>query len=999
MLTIERFFSSLEADPLDETEWDNNRIALVVDDKGNEIFRMENIEAPQDWSQLAVDIAASKYFRKRGVPDTGHEISVRHLIYRVAHTITQSGIDQGYFDIENAKIFENELTWLLVNQHGAFNSPVWFNCGLYQEYGTTSDGDGAGKNWAWDEEYKQPVQINNNYERPQCSACFIQSVEDSLISMTTLQANEVQVFKYGSGTGTNFSKIRGKGEKLSGGGESSGVLSFLECFDRWAGSIKSGGTTRRAAKMISLDIDHPEINDFIDWKKREEEKARILATHGYGEGGINSEAYRTVSGQNGNNSIRIPDSFMEAYLNNEEWQTTLRTTGEAHQKFEAKKLMRLIAEAAWQTGDPALQFDDHINAMHTCPETDRIFASNPCSEFMFLDDSACNLASINLTKYILDDNSFDLESFSHTVRIFFIAQEILIDFCSYPSREICQNSHDYRPVGLGYTNLGAFLMRCGIPYDSPEARQEAAHKTSIMSVIAYKISAEIAELKGPFEKFLENKEAMLEVMNKHRETAKDINQEDWDEVIRLGKSFGYRNAQVTLLAPTGTISLMMDCDTTGIEPDFALVKIKKYAGGGSVKIVNQSAEIAMSKLGYSESEIRDVMKYMLGTSSLDDAPYINKYALQGLGLNEEHITKAEEALPSALSLSQVFNLKTLGKEAMSELDIDEEVYNQHRFNLLAKLGFAPEQIQKAGQIICGTMTLEGSPHIKDEHLPIFDCANRCGATGQRFIEPMAHVQMLAAVEPLLSGSVSKTINLPNDATIEDIEKIYTESWRLGLKGVCLYRDGSKQAQPLTSRDGQNALQAVTPVRRRLPDERESIAHKFSVGGYEGYLHVGFYQDGTPGELFIRMAKEGSIISGLMDTIATLVSIVLQYGVPLDALVRKFVGMHFEPLGVTTNKEIPKARSIVDYIFRWIGLKFLDKPELVHPEQPALIKDNDNENNVEEKKPETTTDTQSQNTSQILYEEERICFNCGWIGYGTGHCFRCLNCGTDNGCFF
>ena len=687
------------------------------------------------------------------------------------------------------------------------------------------------------------------------------------------------------------------------------------------------------------------------------------------------EAYKTVSGQNSNNSVRITDEFMNAYLRGDKWHTTFRTTGEVCETYEAKDLMRQISEAAWACADPGVQFDTTINDWHTCANTDRIYSSNPCSEYMFLDDSACNLASINLLKFVDEDGNFDIEGFKHACRIFFISQEILVDFSSYPTDPIAQNSHDYRPLGLGYANLGTLLMVNGIPYDSEEGYAIAGALTAILCGEAYRTSAEMAAVKGPFPSFDKNRESMLHVMSKHRDAAYRISpdvcpahllkaaQRTWDEAVEMGRQYGYRNAQATVLAPTGTIGLLMECDTTGVEPEFALVKFKKLAGGGYFKIINQSVPRALKKLGYTDEEIDDIVTYVQGTSSLIGSSHINNVSLKGKGLTDEEIGQIEATLPSVFELAHAFNAHTVGEEGMARLGFDPEQYNAPVFDLLSELGFTQQQVEEASKVICGMMTIEGAPHLKAEHLPVFDCANRCGNYGQRYIEPMAHVRMVAATQPFLSGSISKTINMPHETTVEEVEDLYVEAWKMGLKAVALYRDGSKLSQPLstTRAEAEEEEQEVRPIRRRLPNERASITHKFSVAGHEGYITVGFYEDGGPGEVFLKMSKEGSVISGLMDTIATMTSISLQYGVPLESLVSKFSHVGFEPAGFTNNQDIPIAKSIIDYVFRWLGLKFTPQSEALtggdgslgdQLAQPQQLPPYEDDINQEENEPKT-----------------------------------------------
>ena len=836
------------------------------------------------------------------------------------------------------------------------------------------------------------------------------------MSIFELIKNEARVFKYGSGTGTNFFKVRGRQEKLSGGGTSSGLMSFLEVFDRGAGATKSGGTTRRAAKMVCLDMDHPEIVDFINWKVNEEKKVAALVAAGYSSD-FNGEAYKTVSGQNSNNSVRLTDEFMNAYLRGEKWHTTLRTTGEICETFEARDLMRQISEAAWTCADPGVQFDTTINDWHTCASTDRIYSSNPCSEYMFLNDSACNLASINLLKFVDEDGNFDVEGFKHACRIFFIGQEILVDFSSYPTGKIAQNSHDYRPLGLGYANLGTALMVNGIPYDSEEGYAIAGALTAILCGEAYRTSAEMAAVKGPFPGFVKNREPMLHVMSKHRTAAYRISpdicppyllkaaQQTWDDAVEMGERYGYRNAQATVLAPTGTIGLLMECDTTGVEPEFALVKFKKLAGGGYFKIINQSVPRALKKLGYTDEEIDDIVTYVQGTSSLIGASHINNVSLKQKGLTDEEIGQIEAALPSVFELAHAFNSHTVGEDGMARLGFQPEQYNAPDFNLLSELGFTRQQIEEASNIICGMMTIEGAPHLKTEHLPIFDCANKCGNYGQRYIEPMAHVRMVAATQPFLSGSISKTINMPHETTVEEVENLYVEAWKLGLKAVALYRDGSKLSQPLstTRAEAEEEESEARPIRRRLPNDRDSITHKFSVAGHEGYITVGFYEDGSPGEVFLKMSKQGSVISGLMDTIATMTSISLQYGVPLKSLVDKFSHVRFEPEGFTNNKDIPIAKSIIDYVFRWLGLKFVPQSEVLAEGDESL---GDQLAQPQQLHPYGDDINQEENAQRLEAREKHVaamqsdapaCHECGAIMMRNGTCYRCLNCGATSGC--
>jgi ribonucleoside-diphosphate reductase alpha chain len=917
-MRFKHYYTQAGQDPLDQVEW-CRRDSVIAEPDGSVVFEMRDLEVPTGWSQLATDIVASKYFRKAGVPETKKELSVRQLVYRVAHTIAVAGKERNYFlDDESAAIFEAELTHLLVNQMGAFNSPVWFNCGLYHVYKIV----GNSGNWYWDEKTQQIEQTNNAFAYPQCSACFIQKVDDDLMSIFELAKNEARLFKFGSGTGTNFSQIRGHQEKLSGGGTSSGLMSFLEVFDKGAGATKSGGTTRRAAKMVCLDVDHPEILDFVRWKAREEKKAQALIAAGY-PADFNGEAYQTVSGQNSNNSVRISDEFMNAYLNDGDWQTTFRTSGEVCETFKARELMSEIAQAAWACADPGVQFDSTINDWHTCSNTDRIYASNPCSEYMFLDDSACNLASLNLMKFRQDDGSFDVDSYRHACRVLTTAQEIIVDFASYPTKDIAQNSRDYRPLGLGYANLGTLLMTDGIPYDSDKARAIAGSITAIMCGEAYATSAEIAASKGPFPGFKKNREPMLRVMRKHRDAVNEIDArhcppellrsagECWDEAVRRGEKTGYRNAQATVLAPTGTIGLLMDCDTTGVEPEFSLVKWKKLAGGGYFKIINQSIPLALTRLGYNEKEVREINDYVLENNKIEEAP-----------------------------------------------------------------------------------------HLKDEHLAIFDCANRNG-NGRRFIDPMGHVKMMAATQPFLSGAISKTINVPNEASVQDIEKLYVESWKLGLKAVALYRDGSKMSQPLNSQDDQSEEEEASLERGErspLPNKRKGFTTESSIRGHKLFLRTGEYDDGSLGEIFIDMYKEGAAYRSLVNCFAIAVSIGLQYGVPLEKYVNSFTFTRFEPQGITDHPNIKVSTSIIDFVFRVLGMEYLGRTDFLHL-KPKTVDEIEEENRSEEGLPETGQQDFNGRDDHLadMMGDAPVCDSCGHITVRNGACYKCLNCGNSMGC--
>ncbi|MFT5369676.1 MAG: ribonucleoside-diphosphate reductase alpha chain [Candidatus Latescibacterota bacterium] len=971
-MKITRRYTTPDMNPLDQVEY-TQRTSVITNPDGSEVFRMDHVEVPKSWSQLATDIVVSKYFRKGGIPKTGHETSVKQVVHRIANTVRQAGEDLGdYFDTpEDADAFEAELAYHLVHQKGAFNSPVWFNCGLFHQYKIK----GSSGSWFWNHQKDRIEETKDAYSHPQCSACYIQSVEDDMMSIFELVKNEAWLFKYGSGTGTNFSKVRGKMETLSGGGTSSGLMSFLEVFDRAAGATKSGGITRRAAKMVCLDMDHPEIVDFINWKSGEEKKVAALIAGGYSSD-FNGEAYKTVSGQNSNNSVRITDEFMEAVENDGEWNTTLRTTGEVHETFKARDLMDQISNAAWACADPGMQYDTTINKWHTAPNTGRINSSNPCSEYMYLDDSACNLSSINLLHYLNEDGSFDIEGFRFACKLFLLAQEIMVDLASYPTKPIAQNSHDFRPLGLGYANLGSLLMVMGLPYNSDEGRAICSAITAIMCGHAYATSAEIAKKKSPFPGFAANREPMLGVMKMHQKAAHAIDAnhcaadlfhaacEDWDKAVALGEQHGYRNGQATVIAPTGTIGLLMDCDTTGIEPDFALVKFKKLSGGGYFKIVNASVPLALTRLGYSSAEAKSIVAFICGTLTLQtDAP-INATILRDHGLTNEDIEKIELALPSAFELSQVIAPWVLGEETMQRLEITPERYQAPTFNLLATLGFSTLEINAASDIICGSMTIEGAPHLKEEHLAVFDCANTCGKKGKRFIAPMAHVTMMAAAQPFISGAISKTVNVPHETTTEEIQDVYIQGWKLGLKAVAIYRDGSKLSQPLNSTGSDSAESEIEPVtegiaevvsanastdlieakglqlphRRRLPKKRQGFTQEARVAGHKVFLRTGEYEDGDLGEIFIDMHKEGAPFRSMLNCFAIAISKGLQYGVPLKDFVDTFTFTRFEPWGTVEHPNIKFSTSVIDYIFRVLGYEYLGRTDFLQVKPEDMTPD-------------------------------------------------------------
>ncbi len=1075
-------------DVLDEVAW-THRPAKISGADGEVIFKVDDAEVPAEWSQLATDVAVSKYFRKAGVPTrSGAEESVRQLVTRVAHTLRAAGEEMGgYFaTAADADAFEAELTFMLVHQLGAFNSPVWFNCGLFHQYGIK----GSGGNYAVDLQSGKAYLTEDAYTRPQVSACFIQSCNDDLDSIFSLIRDEARVFKYGSGSGTNFSKLRGRTEKLSGGGTSSGLMSFLEVLDRAAGATKSGGITRRAAKMVVLDADHPEIRDFIGWKAREEKKVGALIAAGYSSD-FNGEAYRTVSGQNANNSVRITDKFIEAVEKDSVWETKARTNGEVVERLAARELWSEIAEAAWKCADPGLQYDDTINRWHTCKATDRIYASNPCSEFVFLDDTACNLASLNLLKFLrqaereeggsadrragaegegipLKSGGFDVEGYKHACRIFFLAQEIAVDLASYPTKRIAERSHQYRPLGLGYANLGTLLMVEGLPYDSDEGRAMAGAITAVMTGEAYALSAEMAGSKGPFQGYAQNRDSMLEVMRMHRDSVKNIDadlapkellaaaHECWQRAVQLGEHHGYRNAQATVLAPTGTIGLLMDCDTTGVEPDFALIKFKKLAGGGSFKIVNQSVPRALKKLGYGPAETQAIVDYVRGTAMLKSVPEFAPAELRARGLLEAEISRVEKSLESVFDLRAAFAAHVVSASCLQRLGLEPNSKGKH---VLAKLGYAEAQIDAATLVVCGRQTVEGAPFLKPEHYPVFDCANRCGPLGTRYIEPMGHVRMMAAAQPFLSGAISKTINMPADATVADVERVHHESWRLGLKAIAIYRDGSKLAQPLSAgdtakkttlpmpREGKEMAEALKslipeltgvqaqrmadacfaekltaaqpsgPQRRRLPSKRHGLTQEAKVGGNKIFLRSGEYQDGTLGEIFIDMHKEGAALRSVMNCFAMLVSIALQYGVPLEMLVEQFVFTRFEPQGpVQGHDRVKFATSVIDYVFRALGVEYLGRDDLAHvtPEaavttpveaqtadpvtlaSPAIVAKAAQKSEPPRPQQRRGASAQDELLGK-LSGDAPFCDTCGHITVRNGTCFKCLNCGNSMGC--
>ena len=1177
-MKISRRFTSSDRDVYDSIEW-TTRTSRITNADGSVVFEMNDAEIPASWSQLATDIVVSKYFRKAGVPQSnpdgtpmlddagnpvlGPERSVRQVVSRLSRCWRHWGERYGYFSTTtDADAFEAEIAHMLLNQMAAPNSPQWFNTGLNLAYGITGPAQG---HFVPDHETGEITRAADAYTHPQPHACFIQRVSDDLVGdggIMDLWTREARLFKYGSGTGTNFSAVRGSDEPLSGGGRSSGLMSFLKIGDRAAGAIKSGGTTRRAAKMVCLDLDHPDIEDFIDWKVREELKVAALV-----EGmkniapeqqevasdlglvldyDFNGEAYYTVSGQNSNNSVRISDDFFDAVDAKDDWKLVRRTDGETSRAIPATGLWEKICFAAWKCADPGVQYDSTINAWHTCPEGGRINASNPCSEYMFLDDTACNLASINLLKFFdAEARTFDIDGYEHAIGLWTIVLEISVLMASFPSEEIARRSWKYRTLGLGYANLGAMLMQSGIPYDSEEGRAICGALTSILTGRSYTASALLAAEHGPFDGYEANRGHMLRVIRNHRRAAHGVARDSgeyedlrispvpidhervaranlanaehllrhatsaWDDALAFGEKFGYRNAQVSVIAPTGTIGLLMDCDTTGVEPDFALVKFKKLAGGGYFKIANQSLRPSLASLGYEPEAVDGIVAHVMGRLDLEvEMPLQDGTRGDGItfrdflvehGYAGEDLVALENVLPTVFELRFAFNAWSMPEAVLRKLGVDPEAARADMaFDGLSALGLTAAQRTILNRVICGTQTVEGAPGLKDSDLAVFDCANKCGPDGKRFIAPVGHIRMMAAAQPFISGAISKTINMPADASVEQIGDAYRMSWELGLKANAIYRDGCKLSQPLNTAadaeqdddvDADEALEATganeaadamleaslrdagaeakviervvekiieRPMRRRLPDTRESVTHKFNVAGHEGYLIVGLYEDGSPGELFITMAKEGSTIGGLMDSLGTAISVALQYGVPVQSLVTKFAHQRFEPMGMTTNSDIPFAKSLVDYIFRWFGMQFVPgyreqnaprrTPAATTPvEVKTIVKEDEpceptsetsdrepgfgNESSADPAKTDASTtnpisggmaaspsavsttriaadaDTDESTTAPNVLDQSNAslmgdapaCDVCGSITVRNGTCYKCLNCGNSMGC--
>jgi len=1177
-LIINRFFTEKGKDPFSYYEYDK-RVSKITNPDGSTVFEMTDLEVPKGWSQVATDILAQKYCRKKGVPQldkdgdsikdqdgnivTGPEKSVKQVVSRLTSTWRHWGEQFDYFNTEeDAEAFEDELKYMLTGQMSAPNSPQWFNTGLAHAYGIKGDAQG---HYYVDPKTEKITRSNDSYTRPQPHACFIQSVDDDLVNeggIFDLAIREARLFKYGSGTGTNFSRLRGENEDLSGGGKSSGLMSFLGVFDKAAGAIKSGGTTRRAAKMVSLDMDHPEIEAFVDWKVIEEQKVAALTAGShicYQElkkivdcaynGGIDpeknpelkrliraadikyvplqyikrvlmrvedgmtpdefsfrtydtdfrSEAYRTVGGQNSNNSVRVPNKFIQAVKENLDWDLVNRSNGKVYKSVKARDLWDKVAYAAWASADPGIQYDTTINEWHTCPVDGRINASNPCSEYMFLDDTACNLASLNLIKfYDAKTQDFDIDAFRHAVRIWTIVLEISVLMAQFPAKKIAELSYNFRTLGLGYANIGTLLMQMGIPYDSEKGYAITGAISAILCGESYATSAEMSKVLGSFNRYDDNKENMLRVIRNHRRAAYrakaseyegltacplgineelspvdllDVARESWDRALKWGEEFGYRNAQVTVIAPTGTIGLLMDCDTTGIEPDFALVKFKKLVGGGYFKIVNQSLKPALDVLGYSKGQIQDIIDYVKGRGTLVGCKSINAEKLRAKGFTDRELVAIEGQLDSVFELKFAFNKFVLGEEfCKNVLGMSDNDLMDVEFDILKAIGFTDEEIEKANEYVCGTMTVEGAPHLKEENYAVFDCANRCGKNGKRFIAYTGHLGQLAAAQPFISGSISKTINMPEECTVDDIKDAYMKSWNLMLKCNAIYRDASKLSQPLTTTSSDDLYASLfdfdseevvdelvgpeevndvvekivqKPFRRKLPDERRSITHKFSISGHEGYLTAGLYVGGQPGEIFIKMSKEGSTLSGIMDGLALSLSMNLQYGVPVEVLVGKFCHTRFEPAGMTGNRDIPMVKSIMDYIGRWMALKFLPKetakkyhnadlvdrayeegnnsmllqvpvekvekvvdvfsPEREH--KSDIVKEEIQPVSVDEKVSVSAAMNMTQEELMKLQQNKVLAMNnesapictCGMVMIRNGSCYKCVACGATSGC--
>lgn len=1145
-LKINRLFTSEGADPLDAIEFEL-RSSVIRNADGSVVFEMNDVEVPKAWSQVATDIIAQKYFRKAGAPQydrngnplkdangnviTGSEKSVKQVVRRLSGCWRHWGEKHGYFASKaDAEAFEDELTYMLAMQMASPNSPQWFNTGLAYAYGIK----GSPQGHYYPDPYTGEVKLSEDaYTHCQPHACFIQSVRDDLVNeggIFDLVTREARLFKYGSGTGTNFSSLRGSGERLSGGGQSSGLMSFLKIYDRAAGAIKSGGTTRRAAKMVIVDVDHPDIEQFINWKVREEQKVaalvagskscskhlnnimkvareeqstdlknervklavvqalsknvplnyifRALSLAKQGKEKIDfpvfdthyeSEAYVTVSGQNSNNSVRVSNRFIWAVENDADWNLLARTDGRIMKKVKARELWDTIAFAAWSCADPGVQYDDIVNDWHTCPVDGRINGSNPCSEYMFLDDTACNLASLNLMKF-LDEGTgvFNVEAFKHATRLWTVVLEISVLMAQFPAKEVARRSFDFRTLGLGYANLGSLLMVLGVPYESPEGLAICGAITAMLCGESYATSAEMARELGPFSAYERNRQHMLRVIRNHRRAAYNAAAGDyeglsvkpmgieekhcpgymvqtarecWDRAYSLGEKFGYRNAQVTVIAPTGTIGLQMDCDTTGIEPDFAIVKFKKLAGGGYFKIVNASVKKALAKMGYSAPQIKEIELYCSGHGTLFGCPHVNKESLSAKGFSQEKISRVESQLPKAFDIRFAFNRHVLGEDFLRALGFSDAEMNSPKFDLLAKLGFGKQQIEEANEYVCGAMTVEGAPHLKTEHYGVFDCASKCGKKGRRFISYVGHIKMMAAAQPFITGSISKTINMPADASVEDIKEAYMLSFRHMLKSNALYRDGSKLSQPLNATAdvdedelaqllglGEDVDETFGPAqmqakivgrinRRKLPTKRRGFVQEARVGGHKVYLKTGEYPDGALGEIFVDMYKEGAGYRALLNCFAIAVSKGLQYGVPLEEFVDTFTFTRFEPAGVVTGHDaIKNATSIVDYVFRVLGYEYLNRQDFVHVKAvngdavshslptPHVEEQKTQVRLVEPAEPKTITEKDE----EVFDEKAKSakaqgftgaqCSACGSMKVKqNGSCQVCVDCGETTGC--
>ena len=1104
--------------------------SVIRNNDGSVVYEIKKVEVPASWSQMATDILAQKYLRKRGVPQLdedgefkvdeqgnmvlGPERSIKQVAHRLSGCWTDWGARYGYFKSEDdAAAFYDELVFMLINQMCAPNSPQWFNTGLFTAYGIKGEPQG---HYYPDPSTGDVKQSKDAYSRPQPHACFIQSIRDDLVNdggIFEVMTREVRLFKYGSGTGTNFSTLRGRGESLSGGGKSSGLMSFLTVFDRAAGAIKSGGTTRRAAKMVCLDLDHPEVEDFISWKMREEQKVAALVQGSITskkllneimrvahekksvnikenaslrkavkkaldanvpinyvqralmlvkqdkkeiyflvmDANYESEAYVTVSGQNSNNSVRVPNKFFEALHKEDDWHLIKRTDGKVFKTLKASALWDMINYSSWMSADPGVQFDDTINEWHTCPVDGRINASNPCSEYMFLDDTACNLASLNLVKFYDEGTKmFDVEKFKHGVRLWTTVLEISVLMAQFPSREIARKSYLYRTLGLGYANIGALLMRMGLPYDSAEGRGFSSAVTAIMGGQSYKTSAELARALGPFARFKENKEDMLRVIRNHRRAAHNAKPSEyerltikpvglnsdscpdymvknarssWDDALSWGEEYGYRNAQVTVIAPTGTIGLVMDCDTTGIEPDFALVKFKKLAGGGYFKIVNQSVPFALEVLGYSKGEISDIVKYCVGAGTLKGAPGVNHESLKEKGFTDVAIQKVESQLKTVFELKYAFTKWTLGDDTLKDIGFKDDQINKPDLNVLEALGFSKDDINKAEEYVCGTMTVEGAPHLKNEHVAVFDCANKCGKIGSRLIDYSGHIQMMAAVQPYISGAISKTINMDKTASINDVAKAHKDAWKLMVKAVALYRDGCKLSQPLNSSSEEDAelllLKQSEDVdetvdakrihekvvykikQKKMPGKRKGFVQEANVGGQKVFLRTGEYEDGALGEIFLDTYKEGASYGALLNCFAVAVSKGLQYGVPLEEFVDSFTFTRFEPAGMVIGHPVIKnATSILDYVFRTLGYEYLGRKDFVHVK---TMEASDTKDEVEPEVPKEKQLRISGKEAEIYEAKSKgytgeQCPSCGSMKLKrSGSCAVCEDCGNTTGC--